>query len=78
MLKTIRIDKQLLAEAQKATGIHAPDELIHAGLKALIKKGAGGRRVGDLDCHSANHRKYPRRSLGYGTDRGCPGTEGRI
>ena len=40
MLKTIEIDDELFAEAQRATGLVAAGEVVHAALKALIEKEA--------------------------------------
>jgi Arc/MetJ family transcription regulator len=43
MRTTINLDQQLLAEAQRMTGIKERTALVHAGLRALIERESARR-----------------------------------
>jgi Arc/MetJ family transcription regulator len=47
MRTTINVDEQLLAEAQRITGVRERTALIHAGLRALIER-ESARRLAKL------------------------------
>jgi Arc/MetJ family transcription regulator len=60
MLKTIDVDDELFAEAQRITGLVAPGEVVHAALTALIEKEAY-RRLAMLGGTVPNLEYIPRR-----------------
>jgi Arc/MetJ family transcription regulator len=60
MLTTIDLDEELLARAQRVTGVNERTALIHAGLEALIAR-EGARRLARLGGSDAKLRPVPRR-----------------
>jgi Arc/MetJ family transcription regulator len=59
---TINIDDELLADAQRMTGIKERTELIRAGLRALIER-AAARRLAKLGGTEPQLKPIPRRPL---------------
>jgi Arc/MetJ family transcription regulator len=65
MRTTINLDEDLLASAQKATGVTERSALIHAGLRALIERESARRlaRLGESERQLASiPRRRPRAS----------------
>ena len=60
MRTTINIDDELLAHAQRVTGMSERTALIHAGLKALIAR-ESARRLARLGGSEPRLRAIPRR-----------------
>ncbi|HKI98261.1 MAG TPA: type II toxin-antitoxin system VapB family antitoxin [bacterium] len=60
MRTTINLDEQLLAEAQRITGMKERTALIHAGLRALIER-ESARRLARLGGSEPDLRPVPRR-----------------
>jgi Arc/MetJ family transcription regulator len=60
MRTTINIDEELLAEAQRATGVNERTALIHAGLEALIAR-ESARRLARLGGSEPRLGRVPRR-----------------
>ena len=60
MRTTINLDENLLAEAQRMTGLHERTALIREGLKALIEREAA-RRLARLGGSEPELRRIPRR-----------------
>lgn len=65
MRTTINIDDDLLAEAQRLTGVNERTALIHAGLRALIEL-ESARRLARLGGTEPDLRRIPRRRTGSG------------
>lgn len=60
MRTTINLDEELLAQAQRVTGVNERTALIHAGLKALIAR-ESARRLARLGGSDAKLGPVPRR-----------------
>jgi Arc/MetJ family transcription regulator len=60
MRTTINIDDELIAEAQRVTGVEERTALIHEGLKALIQR-ESARRLARLGGTEPGLRPVPRR-----------------
>lgn len=60
MRTTINIDEELLAQAQRVTGMNERTALIHAGLEALIAR-ESARRLARLGASEPRLRPVPRR-----------------
>lgn len=60
MRTTINLDEQLLAEAQRVTGMTGRTALIHAGLRALIER-ESARRLARLGGSEPELKPVPRR-----------------
>ena len=60
MRTTINIDEELLAQAQRMTGVKERTALIHAGLEALIAR-ESARRLARLGASEPRLRPVPRR-----------------
>ena len=60
MRTTINLDDELLAEAQRLTGIEERTALVHAGLRALIQREAA-RRLARLGGAARDLEMPPRR-----------------
>ena len=60
MRTTINLDDELLAEAQRLTGIEERTALVHAGLRALIQREAA-RRLARLGGSAPDLEIPPRR-----------------
>jgi Arc/MetJ family transcription regulator len=60
MRTTINIDEELLAEAQRVTGMNERTALIHAGLEALIAR-ESAHRLARLGASEPRLRPVPRR-----------------
>ena len=60
MRTTINLDDQLVAEAQRITGLQKRTALIHAGLKALIER-ESARRLARLGGSDPRLEPVPRR-----------------
>ncbi len=60
MRTTINLDEQLLAEAQRITGMNERTALIHEGLKALIER-ESARRLARLGGSEPRLQPVPRR-----------------
>ena len=60
MRTTINLDDELLAEAQRLTGIEERTALVHAGLRALIQREAA-RRLARLGGSAPDLEMPPRR-----------------
>lgn len=60
MRTTINLDEELLAQAQRVTGVNERTALIHAGLKALIAQ-ESARRLARLGGSDAKLGPVPRR-----------------
>jgi Arc/MetJ family transcription regulator len=60
MRTTINIDEELLAQAQRVTGVNERTALIHAGLEALIAR-ESARRLARLGASETRLRPVPRR-----------------
>ncbi|MDB5926406.1 MAG: antitoxin [Betaproteobacteria bacterium] len=60
MRTTINLDEELLAQAQRVTGVNERTALIHAGLEALIAR-ESARRLARLGGSDAKLRPVPRR-----------------
>jgi Arc/MetJ family transcription regulator len=60
MRTTINLDEELLAHAQRVTGVNERTALIHAGLEALIAR-ESARRLAKLGGSDAKLRAVPRR-----------------
>ena len=60
MRTTINLDEQLLAEAQRITGMKERTALIHEGLKALIER-ESARRLARLGGSEPRLQPVPRR-----------------
>ena len=60
MRTTINVDEQLLAEAQRITGVRERTALIHAGLRALIER-ESARRLAKLGGSDPKLTSVPRR-----------------
>ena len=60
MRTTINIDEELLAQAQRVTGVNERTALIHAGLQALIVR-ESTRRLARLGGSDVKLRSVPRR-----------------
>jgi Arc/MetJ family transcription regulator len=60
MRTTINIDEELLAHAQRVTGVNERTALIHAGLEALIAR-ESARRLARLGGSEPRLRRVPRR-----------------
>ncbi len=60
MRTTVNLDEQLLAEAQRLTGMHERSALIHEGLKALIER-ESARRLARLGGSESRLGAVPRR-----------------
>jgi len=60
MRTTINLDDQLVAEAQRITGVKERTALIHEGLKALIER-ESARRLARLGGSEPRLRLIPRR-----------------
>ena len=60
MRTTINLDDELVADAQRITGVKERTALVHAGLKALIERESARRlaRLGGIEPHLG---KIPRR-----------------
>lgn len=60
MRTTINLDDELLAEAQRITGVTGRTALIHAGLRALIER-ESARRLARLGGSEPQLKPVPRR-----------------
>jgi len=60
MRTTVNLDQQLLAEAQRMTGIKERKALLHAGLRALIER-ESARRLSRLGGSEPRLSPVPRR-----------------
>ena len=60
MRTTLNLDEQLLAEAQRITGMKGRTALIHAGLRALIER-ESARRLARLGGSEPELRPVARR-----------------
>ena len=60
MRTTINLDDQLVAEAQRITGMQERTALIHAGLEALIER-ESARRLARLGGSEPRLQPVPRR-----------------
>ncbi len=60
MRTTINIDDELIAEAQRVTGVQERTALVHEGLKALIQR-ESARRLARLGGTEPGLRSVPRR-----------------
>lgn len=60
MRTTINIDEELLAQAQRVTGVNERTALIHAGLEALIAR-ESARRLARLGASEPRLRPVSRR-----------------
>lgn len=60
MRTTIKLDDQLLSEAQRITGMKERTALIHAGLRALIER-ESARRLARLGGSEPELAPVPRR-----------------
>jgi Arc/MetJ family transcription regulator len=60
MRTTINIDEELLAQAQRVTGVNERTALIRAGLQALIAR-ESARRLARLGGSDVKLRSVPRR-----------------
>jgi Arc/MetJ family transcription regulator len=60
MRTTINLDDQLIAQAQRVTGMHERTALIHEGLRALIER-ESARRLARLGGSEPGLRPAPRR-----------------
>ncbi|MDP2211661.1 MAG: type II toxin-antitoxin system VapB family antitoxin [Candidatus Aquicultor sp.] len=60
MRTTINIDDELLAEAEKLTGIKEKTSLVKLGLQALIAR-ESGRRLAELGGTESDLNTIPRR-----------------
>lgn len=60
MRVTINLDDELLAEAQRITGMEGQTSLIHEGLRALIER-ESARRLARLGGSEEQLRPVPRR-----------------
>ena len=63
MRTTVTLDDELLADAEKYTGIKERTALINAGLKALVEREAA-RRLARLGGTEPQFRAPPRRRFG--------------
>ena len=63
MRTTVTLDDQLLADAEKYTGIKERTALLNAGLKALVEREAA-RRLARLGGSQPNLKAPPRRRFG--------------
>ena len=61
MRTTVNLNKDLVSEAQRLTGIEERTALIHAGLRALIERDA--RRLARLGGSEPHLEEPPRRRL---------------
>lgn len=62
MRTTINLNKDLVSEAQRMTGIEERTALIHAGLRALIER-ESARRLARLGGSEPQLNEVPRRRL---------------
>ena len=62
MRTTVNLNKDLVTEAQKVTGIEERTALIHAGLRALIER-ESARRLARLGGSEPHLEEPPRRRL---------------
>lgn len=60
MRTTLNIDDQLLAKAQKITGVTGKSALVQEGLRALIER-ESARRLAGLGGSQPNFQSIPRR-----------------
>jgi len=60
MRTTVNLDDELVAEAQRVTGVQERTTLIHEGLKALIQR-ESARRLARLGGSEPRLRDIPRR-----------------
>lgn len=60
MRTTVNIDDQLLAEAQRITGLNEKAALVREGLKALIER-ESARRLAKLGATDPKLKPIPRR-----------------
>lgn len=65
MRTTINLDEQLLAAAQRITGMNERTALIHEGLKALIER-ESARRLARLGGSEPRLQPIPRRRSAAG------------
>lgn len=65
MRTTINLDDDLVAEAQRVTGMKERTALIHEGLKALIER-ASARRLARLGGSEPRLQPIPRRRSAAG------------
>jgi Arc/MetJ family transcription regulator len=63
MRTTVTLDDELLADAEKYTGITERTALVNAGLKALIER-AAARRLAALGGSAPRLKAPPRRRFG--------------
>jgi Arc/MetJ family transcription regulator len=63
MRTTLNIDDQLLAEAQRVTGLSGKVALVHEGLRALIER-ESARRLARLGSSEPQLKAIPRRQSG--------------
>ena len=63
MRTTLNIDDQLLAEAQRITGVSEKVALVREGLKALIER-ESARRLAKLGGSEPHLKPIPRRQSG--------------
>jgi Arc/MetJ family transcription regulator len=63
MRTTVTLDDELLADAEKFTGIKERTALLNAGLKALVEREAA-RRLARLGGSQPNLKAPPRRRFG--------------
>ena len=61
MRTTLNIDEELLAEAQKLTGISGKAALVREGLRALVER-ESARRLASLGGSEPGLQKIPRRA----------------
>ena len=64
MRTTVNIDDELLAEAQRLTGVKGKAGLVREGLKALIER-ESARRLAHLGGTETNLEQVPRRQSEY-------------
>jgi Arc/MetJ family transcription regulator len=62
MRTTVNIDDQLLADAQRITGVSEKATLLREGLKALIER-ESARRLARLGASEKHLKPVPRRRL---------------
>ena len=60
MCMTLTIDENLLAEAQRLTGLTEKSDVVRVALKALIER-EGARRLAQLGGSEPDLKKIPRR-----------------
>lgn len=60
MRTTVNLDKSLLEEAERLTGIESRSQLLNAGLRSLVER-AAARRLAALGGSSPDITPIPRR-----------------